>query len=288
MNSVVARCLLEPGYLDRLARDPQRELTALPVDEETRAAIGTLDVGQVRLFAGFVTKVQHNDLWDTFPRTRALLRYYGIELETFADYRAHYVEMCRAGKPSRAEKAARFLRFLERRLRDSARANCPGLLDVLIHERLQWEVTQEVLGHRRSAPVRPAAREVRAGSLDQRDQRVVVACDVIRVAALDHDPLEIAARLQDGGSALAHLEPKAVCFCYWGRTSEQTVSVLTVDTATAAVLSAVDGHRSVDDVLDESRAVLPEAGRTHLARVLDGAVHQGLVLLVDSPAREVG
>ncbi|MEU8547243.1 hypothetical protein AB0C81_09635 [Streptomyces roseoverticillatus] len=291
MNSVVARCLLDPGYLDRLARDPHGELAALPAGEETRLAIGTLDVGRVRLFAGFVTKVQHNDLWDTFPLTRALLRHYGTEIETFADYRAHYVELCRAGKPSRAEKATRFLTFLESRLRAAARTDCPGLLDVLIHERLQWEVTQEVLGrgHRFSDQGRSVHHDVREAALsDSPDQCAVAACDVLRVAALDHDPTEIAARLQDGGSALAHLAPKVLCFCYWGRKSEQTVSVLTVDAATAAVLSAVDGHRTVDDVLDESRDVLPEADRTHLARVLDGAVQQGLVRLTGSPGREVG
>lgn len=145
INSFVARCLLDPGYLDRLARNPHDEIAALPVSTGTRTAIAGLDFERVRLFAGFISKVQHNDLWDDFPCTRSLLRYYRVELATFADYRAHHLELARAGKPTRAAKTEAFLDFLESRLRRPVGPEYPGLLDVLTHERLHWEVTRSLL-----------------------------------------------------------------------------------------------------------------------------------------------
>ncbi|MQY12876.1 hypothetical protein SRB5_30150 [Streptomyces sp. RB5] len=280
-RSLVARCLLDPGYLERFARAPQEELAALEVGAEARTALAGLDAERVRLFAGFVAKVQHNDLWDDFPLTRALLRYYGAELTTFADYRPHQLELARAGKPSRAARTAAFLDFLTGRLRDPARPRHPGLLAVLTHERLHQEVTRSIADGRVPAPGRPAPGPVRAGG---RDPRVVVARDVLRVAALDHDPRDVAARLRDGGRELPGLAPDAVCLCYWGRVDPGTVSVLTVDPPVASVLAAVDGRRSVHEVLDGARATLPEAGRRELARVLDTAVERGLVQLTDNSA----
>jgi hypothetical protein len=112
---------------------------------------------------------------------------------------------------------------------------------------------------------------------------VVVARDAVRVAVLSYDPLELVARLRDGGQALSGLTPKAVCLCYWGRHSLGRVSVLTVDPPTAAVLAAVDDGRPVHEVLDTSQTLLPEADRSDLARILDAAAQQGLVQLIDVP-----
>ncbi|MFI1400582.1 hypothetical protein [Streptomyces sp. NPDC020681] len=280
VSSVVARCLLDPGYLDRLTQSPDDELAELPVDAETRVAIAGLDFERVRLFAGFISKVQHNDLWDNFPGTRALLKYCGAELATFADYRAQHLELGRAAKPSRAAKTLAFLDFLESRLRSPDAPEYPGLLDVLTHERLHWEVTESVLERRLPIQGRPAPGPVR---MDTADRRAVVAWDAVRVAVLSYDPLEVKARLRNGGQALSDLSPKAVCLCYWGRHSLGRVSVLTVDPPTAAVLAAVDDGRPVHEVLDASQTLLPEADRSDLARILDAAAQQGLVRLIDVP-----
>jgi hypothetical protein len=288
VSSLVARCLLDPCYLDRMARDPDEELAGLAVGAETRAAIAGLDVERVRLFAGFISMVQHNDLWADFPYTRALLRYYRAELATFADYRRRHLELSRAGKPSRAAKTTAFLDFLRTRLRDAEASAYPGLLDVLTHERLHWEVAQRLLGHRlpdrgHRLPDRggPAPGPARA---DIRDGRVVVASDAIRVAALSYDPVEVMTRLRAGGEALTGLTPKAVCYCYWGRESEATVTVVAVDPATAAVLTAVDDRRAVHEVLDECQSLLPEADRRDIAAVLDEAVRHGLIRLIEFTA----
>ncbi len=282
VTALVARCLLDPGYVDRLAAAERTESAALSHGEQVCGVAGELDVGRVRLFGGFISKVQHNDVWSQFPVTCSLLRLCGAELEVFADYRARHLELIRRGKPTPALKTVALLDFLEERIRGSAGINCPGLLDVLTHERLQWEVAQSLEQHCPSGTT-PAPGPIRTDGLDG---RVVLARDILRVAALAHDPVQIASCLHDGGHQLCELEPKATCFCYSGRSSTETVSVVEVDTFTAAVLASVDGVRSVSHVLDEAQILLPEAPRTVVGRVLEGAVDRGLVQLVDAPHRE--
>jgi len=109
VNTIVARCLLEPGYLERFERDPRAEVAHLDLDESARHELSSLDCRRVRRFGGFISKVQHNDLWDSFPYTRALLKLYGAELDTFAAYRGQHLELVRAGRPSRERRTKSFL-----------------------------------------------------------------------------------------------------------------------------------------------------------------------------------
>src|SRR6266550_4698035 len=109
VNTIVARCLLEPYYLERFERDPRAEVAHLELDEPLRQELSSLDCQRVRRFGGFISKVQHNDLWDQFPYTRALLKFYGAELDTFAAYRGQHLSLGRAGRPSRETKIRSFL-----------------------------------------------------------------------------------------------------------------------------------------------------------------------------------
>jgi hypothetical protein len=278
VNGVVARCLLEPGYLDQLAQDPQTELAALPLDDATRTELGRLDLEQVRRFGGFISKVQHNDLWDHFPYSRALLKFYGAELDTFAAYRYEHLSLLRAGRPSRDAKTASFLSFLENRLRGPAGRDCPGLLDVLTHERLQWEIARELLDFD-SAEADSLARDSVDTEFD--DRRIVVARDVLRAAALHYHPLELIARLREGGQGLTDIVPRPVCFCYQGCKDAESISVVEVDTLTATVLAGVDGRRSVREVISVAHAMLPEAARSDLTAVLHEAIAIRLVQVTD-------
>jgi hypothetical protein len=279
VNGVVARCLLEPEYLDRLARDMDTELASLRIDDATRVELSRLDLEKVRRLGGLITKVQHNNLWDNFPYTRAMLRFYGIELDTFADYRREQLELLRRGRPTSEEKTDNFLSFLEDRLRAPAGDGCPGLLEVLTHERLQWDVTRRLLDGDSVAETRQADDPVQTNTPDQ---RIVLTCDILRVAALHYDPFAIIADLHVGGQTLKkNLAPKPACYCYWGRRDTETVSVLEVDALTATVLAGVDGRRSVRDLLDAAERTLVDATRDDLVHALNQAVAVGFVQLVE-------
>jgi hypothetical protein len=279
VNTVVARCLLEPGYLERFEADPGAEVARLDVDAPLRHDLSALDCGRVRRFAGFISKVQHNDLWDSFPYTRALLKHYGAELDTFATYRREHLILGLAGRPSTDTKTRSFLSFLERRLEAAPAYRFRGLLDVLRHERLLWEVAlelSELAGRTPSADQEPAPVTSPSGW-------IVAPFDVLRVAALSYHPLEVISALEAGSDQLAHVRPSSVCLCYWGRVDGESVSVLEVDALTATVLAAADGRRTARDVIRHTQEALEgEVRAAEVQPVLGAAVDRGLLRLVEA------
>ena len=121
VETLVARCLTDPSYLEGLKAGPA-------------GMMPHPDLERLRLFSGFICKVQHNDLCDDLPGTRQLMHRYRIELGVFCDYRV--VLAGRNGnKMRREEKIREFAGFLEDRIRTGRHPDCPGLLEVLRHER---------------------------------------------------------------------------------------------------------------------------------------------------------
>jgi len=200
VDTVIARCLLEPGYLDRLRDGLDAELDLLRVDDATRAELARLDVAQVRRFSGLISKVQHNDTWEQFPLTRALLKFYGMELEVFAAYRDRHLSLLGRGRLTREAKTFSFVSFLGDYLANSATDACPGLIDLLVHERSTWEVALEL------ADTDPRQ------TVNLTQERVVPR-DALRVVALRYHPFDIASRLQDGDPAVADVVPRPSYLC---------------------------------------------------------------------------
>lgn len=264
VDAMIARCLLEPGYLDRLRDGLDAELDLLRVDDTTRGELAGLDVAQVRRFGGLISKVQHNDTWERFPLTRALLKFYGMELEVFAAYRDRHLSLLRGGRPTREAKTLSFLSFLDGYLASTATGACPGLIDVLVHERSTWEVAGELTDTGPRQAVDPAGERV-------------VPRDALRIAALRYHPFDIASCLRDGSPAVADVVPRPAYLCYWGRRRADDVAVLELDAVTASVLACVDGRRSAADVVTAAHALLPEVGRRDLEAALRQAVAREVV-----------
>jgi len=268
VNGLIARCLLEPGYLDRLRDGFEVELDLLQVDDATRAELTALDLAQVRRFGGLISKVQHNDTWERFPLTRALLKCYGMELEVFAAYRNRHLDLLRGARPTRDAKTLSFLSFLADHLDGIDPAACPGLVDVLVHERWTWEVGREL--------AEPDRRQVVESARER-----VVPRDALRVAALRYHPFDIASALRDDSSAVADLAPRPTYLGYWGRRRADDVAVLELDAVTASVLACVDGVRSAAEVVTAAHVLLPEVGREDLAAALHQAVARDVVAVVE-------
>jgi hypothetical protein len=137
VQEILARCLTEPPFLDRLIADQESALVEYSLDSKTLAAFAGVDLGRLRRFSGFIGKVQHNYLWDHFPATRLLLQRYHVEIEAFAEYRAIQLSpQLRAERPS--EKIRRFATYLS-----SYARRCPnfaGLSTVIGFERACWEL----------------------------------------------------------------------------------------------------------------------------------------------------
>lgn len=248
VQSVVSRCLLDPAFLARMAEDRDAVLQGLGLGGEARARLADLDLARLRLFSGFVLAVKHNDLWDRFPYTRGLLRRFRIELEVFSAYRdaggARHVD----GSAGRPAQIACFLDFLDRYLAARPEPRLAELRDVATHERLVWEIDRELEAAGEDQP--PAAAVEPAEHIAAAE---LVPCPrgALRLARMEHDPLELMERLAAGDPAGAGCERRRRWLAYLVDGESRTLRLLEVDPATAALLAAIDGRRTLAEVARE-------------------------------------
>jgi hypothetical protein len=253
-HSDIARCLLEPGYLNRMREDrlTGAEPAGRPAEE--------LDLAKVRLFAGFVSKVQHNDLWLDLPYTRALLKLAEVEIEIFAEYRDRHLRLLQTG-PTRKRRVQAFLGFLEELLRTTDLPGAPVIATMAAHERALWEVRQELT----AAPEelsRPPCKQC------------ITPPGVFRMARLVHDPLQIAAAVNSAG-AWAAVPPRPHFVCYWGNRAHQRLTTTEVDEVTALVLTEIGAGTTCDSLIGR----LSEVGLSPavLAEILDQAMARTMI-----------
>lgn len=248
VQSVVTRCLLDPAFLARLAADRDAVLDGLGLGGEASARLAGLDLARVRLFSGFVLAVKHNDLWDRFPNTRGLLRRFRIELEVFSAYRdaggARHVDRS-AGRPA---QIACFLDFLDWYLAAQPETRLAVLRDVARHERLVWEIDRELAAACEDVPLSAAvepAEEVAAAELIPRPR------GSLRLACFEHDPLALMERLAAGDPMSAGCERRRRWLAYLVDRESRTLRLLELDEATAALMAAIDGRRTLGEVVRE-------------------------------------
>jgi hypothetical protein len=272
VDSILARCMLDAEFLAAVSADPERALEGYDLDERSRSDFTRLDFGRVRQFAGFITKVQHNHLWESIPFTRALLKHYGLEIAAFSAYHGTHLRL-RAEGASRQEKSDAFFDFLDRYASETARR---GLRDILRHERLELELRQAGAPLEGSEP---------AACLDARPAgpfRLAVPAvrGVLRLGRFEFSPLAVASSLVDGTFREELLERRPHCLAYWVEPGSGTLRILEVDELTGALLEEVDGRRSVRTVVRRAlRKVAAAAGVAELRPIFEAAADRGLLRL---------
>jgi hypothetical protein len=245
--SFVARALVDPGFLDdSLAAGSAAARTI------ARAPLERRDLGRLKQLAGFITRVQHNFLWEAFPWTIRGLQYYGASLDTFTEYAATAQRLRRAGA-SQEEKIRAFTTFLEQRLESATALCCPGLTDIVRHERAIWTLRAFRSRHTRGRrPSKANSSGVRTsagfGRLVPEPARPFI------VTSLRHDPLRLIARLRRNTtrrppivSARALRPLQDVLYSLDDASTEVTRAA--IDAVSAVLLCEIDGRRSVTEIL---------------------------------------
>jgi hypothetical protein len=270
VEALVARCLLDPEFLRDAAVDGGAALTDRNLPPELLHDLAQLDLERVRQFAGFITKVQNNHLWKPFPFTRALMKYYGIEIETFAEFRGEHLAL-RATGASRDARIAAFADFLDERL--GTRGGLPGLRDILRHERIGLELT--------TAAAPADSRFAREHNGPAGYAALVPAIrGVLRVATFTCNPIEIAATISRGEPGAVELEAGPVCLAYVGGPEAQQLRVLEIDELTAALLVRVDGRCSVGAIATSVAGETQSAQLVARVRpIFDAAQDAGIIAL---------
>ena len=232
--SVITRCLLEPAYCDLV----EREDPALP--KRLRAALAGLDFDRLHAFGGFISKVQHNYLWEDLPKTRTMLQLYGLELDAFAKYRYVFPPIVK-GPRDRQEKLARVCAFLSDYLSQLDLKSYPGLADMFRHEQIESELRVVQYPHPVIVSDLCSTHEIAF------DRICLRLSDDARVARFTFDPVEVATNVEHGIRLPLHKRP---CFrCYFADRSSGELKILDVPRSIWSVLSRLDGTRSIRRVL---------------------------------------
>jgi len=256
INSILARCLLDVGFLDRISCDPITVLQAYDLDDRTWTDFLRLDVNRVRYFAGFITKVQHNYLWESFPYTRALLKLYQIEIEVFTAYLAIYQQLRAQGAISKDQKIESFMKFLLAYLEPSKKVELPGLQEVIAHEHMEWEIRRALRGVESPGPQRSQI-DLSALSTRQLGRLVPVVQGAFRVNDFIRDPLVIVKQIAQGSFDPQEIPEQRQYLGYWGETATNQLHILELDDLSANLLSLVNGRRSIRVIIERVAKTMP-------------------------------
>jgi hypothetical protein len=266
VNAILARCLLDPDFLDGVARDPARAIAELPLEDRTRTELIAFDWSKVRAFGGLITKVQHNDLWPVLPYTRALLKACRREIAFFAAYRPTYLRL-RANGATRERKIQSFLVFL---VESGHAAHCPGVLDVARHEQARW-LAGQALSDQPDTTDRGPGVVIPARAAASSERLVPFVRGWLKTVSFTTDP-EVAIAAINRGDPLAASASAGRWLGYWIRPGETYARLLELDARAVGVLEAVDGLRRIGSVARRARV-----GLATTREILRAAQTQGVI-----------
>lgn len=266
----LARCVVDPPFLELARSDLQRALSGLDLTGQERREFLGLDLNRVRTFAGFVTKVQNNTLWHTFPYTRLLVDHYGLDLDLFSAYQAQH-QCDRTDRVDRTQRTRHFAAFFPGWLASIGTTHYPGLLDLFQHERIWFE---QRLALQASLP--DQGRPIDPALLDQEgraaDSLVPWIRGLLLIESFDHDPAHVIQALQTGGPALADLTALPRLLAYWGDRDSLQLRIFEVDVHLCELLGRVDGGHTVGQLLPADDNPLRAALRTAVRRMAEVGV----------------
>jgi len=259
VNSIIARCLMDPYYLQEIKRDRSSALREYALDTPLLEDFQTFDASRCEIFGGFITKVQLNQLWEVIPYTRLLLSLSGLEPKIFVAYRNSAPLPTK--RVSRDQKTALFLDFLATYLRRRRRERFQALLTLLMHERTVWAIGKKLL-----TSVSEDRKYTRWKGKEI-DSAVPRTRGVLALVKLAHDPFEIVSRLRQDERTVPMATKQLTYFAYSADPTRMKLQILRLEKLTWLILSHVDGRKDVMTIL---RRVAPHQFSRLLAR--DGRI----------------
>jgi hypothetical protein len=278
INAVVARCLIDGSFAQLVDADPAAAWNEMNAPASAWEQLGQLDCDRLALVAGFIANVKHSELWKPLFGTRSLLRHYGRESDVFSAY-------CRArGSNAKtvAERVVSFAKFLTSYLFEHGQ-DLPILADVLQHE-----ATIATFNYASAADfARPSPTRERDDEADASVERWQPSPrGLIRVQSYQYDPVAVLDLLSRGEfhDDTTPIAEDDIFLCYARGSLTEPSRVFHMDPATALVVGAVDGHRTVLDIIQllPERIATIEMVRTVLVAVAEAGLVESLNIMSEA------
>jgi SAM-dependent methyltransferase len=271
INATIARALTDSKFLESLGKERGSRGAgggARPDDDHNY-----LDYDRLALLAGFVCKVQHNDLWTVLPHSLRMIRRHGLELDVFTKYNAIRMSQGTALR----QRAESFAAFLSGYMRDH-RIEIPGGQDLVAHEWLvstlskgwhHYDVQQRrpgVSGDPQPGVWRPQLR------------------GLVLIRAYDYDPIAITQELESP-DVPADQGPTSGDFfvCYFKDPAvDGPPRLFRLDALSALVLGNVNGERTPGDIAESLALGCDDKS---VANVLRSFAAHGMISDPDPPSR---
>lgn len=209
VHHLMARCIVDGPFLEALRNDPETALAAYGLDAATALSFRAM-APRIGQYAGLVTAVQNNGLWQHIPWTQKLLKHHDLHLRAFTAFIAPHRALRARRGVSRHETTVAFLDFLDGKLATDPDFDRPMLADLFAHERTFWAM--------------------------QRGQAASSTPDRLRAAVYETDPLAVIAWLRAGGAPPPDV-PTGLG--YWIEPGSGLFRVLKLTPAAAALLAIV-------------------------------------------------
>ncbi len=246
VQQFLARCVVDPPFLKLAREDLDIALAGFDLTAQERRDFLDLDLGRVRTFAGLVTKVQNNGLWQIFPHTRLLVDHYGLDLDLFSAYQENH-QRDRANQIDRIERIRHFAVFFGQWFDSFDATSYPCLRDVFQHEHLWFEQRHSL---RREERLPARTRDSLIHSNDEVVDRCIPALrGVVLTAFFRYNPASVIHRLELDPATLAGLAPQPRYLTYWGDRDSLRMRIFEVDPALRGFLNGVDGRRLLGELL---------------------------------------
>jgi len=195
-----------------------------------------LDLDALRKFAGLNAKVRHSAVRTRLPFSFRLMSITGLEIDVFSAYAC---ECSRAARPFAAsveQRAKDLIEFLR------------GWLD---HRRSTHLMLWDLIRHEQAISTLSSPTDLRAepeSSARIGASTLVTLVGAVELVSTKYDPLQLIAALQEREPNIRPLRRSELLRCYWCRSDEGEIAMLSVDAATFHIVSELRGTVRVSDV----------------------------------------
>ena len=236
IHRVLARCIVDADFLQRVQMDAASTLLPYGLDDDAVLDFQSL-APRIAQYAGLITNIQNNGLWQYIPATRLLLKRYGLDLKAFIAFRSqHQLNRMRNGA-QRDAVTETFFAFLQDLLDCDPTFARPLLKLVFAHEHTVWNMERM----KQPAAMLPIPRASIENSL------VPVIHGALWITHYEADPIVTIERIRAGMPDATGPEPTTIG--YWRDPNGNTLRIIGLTPSAAALLANVDGRSSVDTLV---------------------------------------